>query len=158
MTADERRARAEERRRALEARRRELRLARELRLRVGAIMLERRFEAARSRGETMAVRRSPQARMIYERVVRWERAHPRGRPAHRLVHLALRSGRLVKPVSCDGCGLERRLEAHHEDYSKPLEVRWLCRSCHRRLHRPLRVTAAASGDALAGSIPCDQPQ
>jgi len=132
--ADERRARAAARKLALEARRLELRRARELKVRVEAVILERRLEEARARGEAMVARRSPQARLIHERVTRWEREHRDGRPAHRLVHKAVRSGKLVRPDRCDGCGLERRLEAHHEDYSKPLEVRWLCRSCHRRRH------------------------
>jgi hypothetical protein len=28
----------------------------------------------------------------------------------------------------------KRLEAHHTDYSRPLEVEWLCVSCHRNHH------------------------
>ena len=30
--------------------------------------------------------------------------------------------------------MARFMEAHHDDYSKPFEVRWLCASCHKRLH------------------------
>lgn len=35
---------------------------------------------------------------------------------------------------CEMCG-EERSDAHHDDYSKPLEVRWLCRKHHMELHR-----------------------
>ena len=143
MTADERRARAGERKAALEARRRELQVARELRLRVESIISERRLEALRVRAETMSVRRSPQARSIYNRMAQWAREYPERRRAHRLVHSALQSGRIEKPGRCDGCGLDRRLEAHHEDYAKPLGVRWLCRSCHRLAHRALAAGGAA---------------
>jgi hypothetical protein len=93
----------------------------------------------------MAGRRTRKEQLIYDRVVRWQRAHPEGRPAHRLVHLALRAGKLEKPDCCDGCGLDRRLEAHHEDYSKPLQVVWLCRSCHLRRHRPAKDRVVAGG-------------
>jgi len=35
---------------------------------------------------------------------------------------------------CTVCGAMKS-EAHHEDYSKPLEVTWLCRTCHKAEHR-----------------------
>lgn len=39
------------------------------------------------------------------------------------------------PVSqlCERCGV-LRADRHHDDYDKPLEIRWLCRRCHRRHH------------------------
>jgi hypothetical protein len=46
----------------------------------------------------------------------------------------LRKKRIVKSSTCQGCDSRRKLEAHHEDYNKPLDVIWLCRSCHRLLH------------------------
>lgn len=46
---------------------------------------------------------------------------------------AIRSGRLQR-LPCEGCG-EVKSEAHHDDYSKPVDVRWLCRKCHGRVHR-----------------------
>jgi len=45
-------------------------------------------------------------------------------------------GILVNPGACEVCGRSgTRLEKHHEDYSKPLEVKWLCRACHAFLSR-----------------------
>lgn len=35
---------------------------------------------------------------------------------------------------CEICGATEGLEKHHPDYSKPLEVITLCRSCHMKLH------------------------
>ncbi len=46
---------------------------------------------------------------------------------------ALASGLLV-PAPCANCATTERIEAHHEDYYKPLEVVWLCFSCHRKRH------------------------
>lgn len=52
--------------------------------------------------------------------------------AHRAVKLALKSGRLIKGTACEFCGaVDVVIEAAHTDYSKRLEVKWLCRPCHR---------------------------
>lgn len=47
------------------------------------------------------------------------------------VQKALKAGTLVRPTICEDCGASRFCEAAHLDYSKPLDIRWLCRSCHR---------------------------
>lgn len=61
-------------------------------------------------------------------------AHRLEKAARDAVAGALRSGVLVKPDRCECCGEIEPLVGHHDDYSKPLEVRWWCRSCHRRNH------------------------
>lgn len=40
------------------------------------------------------------------------------------------SGKIIRPAQCSKCGSESKPEAHHEDYSKPFEVIWLCKGCH----------------------------
>ena len=43
------------------------------------------------------------------------------------------AGRIIRQP-CEVCG-EKKVDAHHEDYAKPLEVRWLCRKHHMQHHR-----------------------
>jgi len=45
------------------------------------------------------------------------------------VKTELRAGRL-KVQPCEICGVSDYVEAHHKDYSKPLEINWLCRKHH----------------------------
>jgi len=49
------------------------------------------------------------------------------------VNNALRKGTIAKGP-CETCGKEPA-HGHHDDYLKPLEVRWLCRSCHTLWHK-----------------------
>ncbi len=44
-------------------------------------------------------------------------------------------GKIKVPSKCEICNNKTKLHGHHEDYSKPLEVRWVCRPCHRKIHR-----------------------
>ena len=45
---------------------------------------------------------------------------------------AVRYGKLIRPTNCSRCGTRCTPEAHHPDYSKPLDVEWLCRTCHKK--------------------------
>ncbi len=63
----------------------------------------------------------------------FRRRNPEKYLAHNAVTLALRNGLLVKQP-CEICGVIKGVEAHHEDYSKPLEVTWLCKKHHIELH------------------------
>jgi hypothetical protein len=61
----------------------------------------------------------------------------RGR-ARKKVLAAINSGKIVKPSYCSRCLMPTesyRLHAHHADYSKPLEIVWICSICHGIEHR-----------------------
>lgn len=79
-----------------------------------------------------------------ERRIEYVRAYDRARgrrystpekeSARQLVSKALVRGDLVRQP-CEVCGSEQRVHAHHDDYAKPLEVRWLCSRHHGEVHR-----------------------
>lgn len=63
------------------------------------------------------------------------------RRTHRIVEQAIKNGILI-PGSCEICGIKgtmsdgrNKIQAHHDDYSKPLEVRWLCQTHHYEHHK-----------------------
>lgn len=47
-----------------------------------------------------------------------------------IVRRAIKNGVLIRPTTCEQCGKNSRIYAAHSDYSKPLDIRWLCASCH----------------------------
>ena len=54
---------------------------------------------------------------------------PEKTKSRRIYQRALKSGKLIRE-SCFYCGASK-VEGHHDDYEKPLEVRWVCFKCHR---------------------------
>jgi hypothetical protein len=64
----------------------------------------------------------------------WSKRNPEKRKAQNVLGYAVLSGKLIKPDTCQKCGLKKRIEAHHPDYSKPLEVMWFCKKCHIEEH------------------------
>lgn len=67
-------------------------------------------------------------KLITNSVRKWRKKHPERRVAHGVVFVAKRNGTL-KQSPCEVCG-ETKSQAHHEDYAKPLDVRWLCKRHH----------------------------
>lgn len=61
------------------------------------------------------------------------RRNPIQKKANQAVNNAIRDGRLTRQP-CEVCGAQKA-QAHHEDYSKPLDVRWLCTKHHAEWHR-----------------------
>lgn len=63
----------------------------------------------------------------------WKVRYPNKYKAITLVGSAISCKRLFKEP-CEVCGAEEKVHAHHDDYSKPLNVRWLCAAHHREWH------------------------
>jgi len=74
---------------------------------------------------------------VYKSSIRFKEKFPEKRTAHLRVQTAIRNGTLKKKP-CEFCSNDKA-QAHHTDYSKPLEVNWLCARCHVKLHRFLML-------------------
>ena len=84
-------------------------------------------EYDRVRYQTPSVRqRAADAQRVHRK------RHPGKSNARTAVARALRSGRLIRKP-CEVCGVANA-EAHHDDYSRPLDVRWMCRVHHLMHH------------------------
>lgn len=59
--------------------------------------------------------------------------NPNKTRAQNMVNNAVRDGRLHKGP-CEICGSVYRIHGHHDDYAKPLNVRWLCAAHHKEWH------------------------
>lgn len=64
---------------------------------------------------------------------KWVEKNPIKRASHIIVGNAIRDGKLIKQP-CEVCSCDI-VHAHHDDYAKPLEVRWLCDEHHNEWHR-----------------------
>lgn len=80
---------------------------------------ERGYKTRKTTEKRRALRQSYRARF------------PEQNRAARAVNYAISTGKLTRQP-CEICG-ERQVHAHHDDYSQPLNIRWLCHS-HHRLH------------------------
>lgn len=78
------------------------------------------------------------AETTYRRANRWRKANAQKMKAWQLFDDAIRYGKIVRPTICSRCGAEGKIEGHHEDYSKPYDVLWLCSKCHHDLHAEKR--------------------
>jgi len=70
---------------------------------------------------------------IYESTKKYRKKFPNKAKAHGVVSYAVRCGNLCMEP-CEICG-ESIAVAHHDDYLKPLNVRWLCDAHHKKWHQ-----------------------
>lgn len=64
---------------------------------------------------------------------------------------AIKSKQLIRGTTCNRCGKTGPgMHGHHEDYTKPLEVEWLCARCHGLIHAA--ALGVRGGDQVKKSI------
>ena len=109
--------------------------------------IEKNREYDRARG---SLPHRVDARARYAKTEVGKLAHKKGRGVYRkrypekmaatsALNNAVRDGRVAKPLCCESCGNDERLQGHHDDYSKKLDVRWLCILCHNKVHEAIRI-------------------
>lgn len=87
------------------------------------------------------------------------------RKAQKIIAKEIERGRL-QPKPCEECGYEgtakdgrNAVHAHHDDYGKPLDVRWLCQPCHHEWHKHNKakggeeVSTRTTIDVVCGGYP-----
>jgi hypothetical protein len=66
---------------------------------------------------------------------RYRLAYPEKYKAVDTLNKAIRSKLLTKPEKCEMCNKKtKRIHGHHADYTRILEVIWVCPQCHNKIH------------------------
>ncbi|HOI28210.1 MAG TPA: hypothetical protein PLZ15_00515 [Melioribacteraceae bacterium] len=94
----------------------------------------------------------------YHYTKKYRKLYPEQEPARKVVHRAIRSGKLAKPNYCQfpKC-FKTEIFAHHVDYSKPLAVEWYCRKHHSLIHKGFDNNLELFADDPKQEIQIDNP-
>ena len=95
----------------------------------------RACKSAANKKNTERYSKTKRCRVLHNiRKERYKKESPEKHAARRELQNAVRAGR-IKRQPCEVCGA-LPTEGHHDDYGKPLDVRWLCKVHHHALHKP----------------------
>lgn len=72
-------------------------------------------------------------RLASARAKKWRIKYPERYAAHTALNNAIRDGKIKKLDTCEICGNTFHIHAHHTNYSRPLDVVWLCARCHGQI-------------------------
>ena len=78
------------------------------------------------------VKNHPELRKL--KYQRYKKLHSHKLLARALIANYIKKGKLIRPDNCSYCRIKCIPHGHHSDYSKKLEVIWLCNLCHKNLH------------------------
>lgn len=71
------------------------------------------------------------------RVEKWNQKNKEKVKAHQILNHAIRDG-IITRMPCIVCG-NLKSHGHHDNYLKPLDVKWLCAKHHAHLHKGLLI-------------------
>lgn len=100
---------------------------------------QKAYDAARSKDEYRKTQRAIYAQTDEGKLAsdkakaEYRKRNPIKAKAHAIVARNIRSGKLFS-CPCEICGSIEMIHAHHDDYAKPLNVRWLCPKHHQKWH------------------------
>lgn len=95
----------------------------------------RRIEIARNGGLARARLFTDQfSDLPVSRQRRWQLRNAEKQKSHAITQEAIRIGKVIRGK----CWCGKLGESHHEDYSKPLKIVWLCPEHHRDRHKQIR--------------------
>ena len=85
-------------------------------------------------GNGEKIRAYDRARASDRHKVEFKDRHPLKKAAQTTLGNAVKYGKVVKPQFCIRCWSVGKIHGHHRDYSRPLDVIWLCPRCHAIEH------------------------
>lgn len=89
---------------------------------------EKRIEYYREYDRNRGNRQGP------EYTKEWRLRYPIKYKAITLLNNYLRDNKIKRPDACSLCLEKKKVCAHHDDYRRPLDIRWLCFACHKKWH------------------------
>ena len=66
---------------------------------------------------------------------RWREFNQEKVRAHGILAYHIKKGTIERPDHCERCHTPCTPHGHHHDYSRPLDVEWLCAGCHKEEHQ-----------------------
>lgn len=93
-------------------------------------------QKARQQDEKKRKKYIEERKKYSKKYARQYKRNPIAYAARYILNNAVRLGKIQKPLNCSRCAMIIKLHAHHHDYTKPLEVVWLCTKCHGKEHHP----------------------
>lgn len=86
-------------------------------------------ECASERGRKY--RKTERGKEVYRNMMRKQYVENKEKvKARQNLNYHLKMKHITKPDKCSNCQKVTKTEGHHEDYTKPLKVIWLCKGCH----------------------------
>lgn len=75
------------------------------------------------------------------RQIKWQQNNKEKERAARAARYAIKTNKLI-PKPCERCGEMDGIQAHHEDYSRPYDIMWLCHVHHKERHKEINAGSA----------------